>query len=112
MHDIALLLAVAVRQLQLVTLLLPLPAHCLHWSLQFCKAVRWELYCESKSSLSKIARGLITGFLPSLLITLWQVRCSPHNMRLHAAAYLLASLAGAVHYCFCCLPALLHACSA
>jgi hypothetical protein len=42
--------------------------------LQFCKAVRWELYCDSKSSLSKVARGLITGFLPSLLITLWQVR--------------------------------------
>jgi hypothetical protein len=44
--------------------------------MQFCKAVRWQLYCDSKSSLSKIARGLITGFLPSLLITLWQVRGS------------------------------------
>ena len=57
-----------------LTLLLPPLATALFMCPQFCKAVQWELYCSAKSSVSKIARGLITGFLPSLLITLWQVR--------------------------------------
>lgn len=41
---------------------------------QFCTAVKFEFYCESKSAISNIIRGLVTGFLPSLLIILWQVR--------------------------------------
>jgi DNA-directed RNA polymerase III subunit RPC2 len=41
---------------------------------QFCTAVKFEFYCESKSAVSNIIRGLVTGFLPSLLIILWQVR--------------------------------------
>lgn len=39
----------------------------------FCQAVKFEFYCESKSAVSNIIRGLVTGFLPSLLIILWQV---------------------------------------
>lgn len=39
----------------------------------FCQAVKFEFYCESKSPISNIIRGLVTGFLPSLLIILWQV---------------------------------------
>lgn len=41
---------------------------------QFCSAVKWEFYCSSRSAISNILRGLVTGFLPSLLIILWQVR--------------------------------------
>lgn len=40
---------------------------------QFCKAAQWEVYCGANSQFAKILRGLVTGFLPSLLITLWQV---------------------------------------
>lgn len=58
---------------------------------EFCKAVQWELYCSAKSSVSKIARGLITGFLPSLLITLWQ------GLALPRLVYLVAQSEGR-HY--------------
>ncbi|KAF6257975.1 hypothetical protein COO60DRAFT_1701539 [Scenedesmus sp. NREL 46B-D3] len=58
---------------------------------EFCKAVRWELYCDSDSSLSVVARGLITGVLPSLLITLWQ------GLALPRLVYLVAQSEGR-HY--------------
>lgn len=37
------------------------------------QAVHWDFYCTSTTAFSNILRGLITGFLPSLLIILWQV---------------------------------------
>lgn len=39
----------------------------------FCSAVKWDVYCNSTSLIGKILKGLVTGFLPSLLIILWQV---------------------------------------
>ncbi|KAF8056000.1 ERD4 [Scenedesmus sp. PABB004] len=39
---------------------------------QFCAAVNWEFYCRRQDFVGKALRGLVTGFLPSLLVTLWQ----------------------------------------
>jgi hypothetical protein len=57
-------------------------------------AARFEFYCSGKSALSKVARGLITGFLPSLLIILWQVR--PHQQAAEAVARATTAAAGTI----------------
>ncbi|UPQ98976.1 calcium-dependent channel protein [Chloropicon primus] len=41
----------------------------------FCTAstpVYWPWYCESQSAFQKLLKRLVTGWLPSLLVTLWQ----------------------------------------
>eukprot|EP00882_Tetradesmus_deserticola_P006668 GHRQ01007021.1.p1 GENE.GHRQ01007021.1~~GHRQ01007021.1.p1 ORF type:complete len:398 (+),score=195.57 GHRQ01007021.1:139-1194(+) len=58
---------------------------------EFCKAARWQLYCDSNSRPSLVARSLITGVLPSLLVTLWQ------GLALPRLVYLIAQSEGR-HY--------------
>jgi hypothetical protein len=48
--------------------------YCVFCSVLILQAVHWDFYCTSRTAFSNILRGLITGFLPSLLIILWQVR--------------------------------------
>lgn len=35
---------------------------------------RWEEYCRGDNPILEVAEGLLTGFVPALLIMLWQVR--------------------------------------
>eukprot|EP00878_Enallax_costatus_P009758 GHUV01010191.1.p1 GENE.GHUV01010191.1~~GHUV01010191.1.p1 ORF type:complete len:1012 (+),score=268.71 GHUV01010191.1:434-3469(+) len=54
----------------------------------FCKAIAGttvhDFYCGGTSTFATIVRGLVTGFLPSLLITLWQGLCLPRLVYLIA----------------------------
>lgn len=56
--------------------------------LQFCTAIAGtavhDFYCGGSNAFAKIIRGLVTGFLPSLLITLWQGLCLPRLVYLIA----------------------------
>ena len=70
---------------------------------------RWEAYCRGDNAVLKLAQALLTGFVPALLIMLWQALLLPRLVYLaaqsearHLSLSALDRRVGAVYFLWAC----------